>query len=224
MTDLEPRLTPAGDPSSGVGSQLGAFEVLAAYGIPIPVLRPVASEAEALAAAADIGYPVVLKTAAAVDHKTESRGVVLGVGDEDALRNAYRDLSEALGPDAVVFESVPPGVEVGMGMVNDPQFGPVVILSAGGTLIEVIADRVAVLPPVDSPRARAALDRLAIRSLFGGVRGGPPLNIDALAEVVTRFSELAVDAAETLAAIDVNPVIVGHQGAIAVDALFKGKT
>lgn len=224
MSALAPRLTPAGDPLSGVDGQLEAFEVLDAYGIPIPALRSVTSEAEALAAAAEIGYPVVVKTAAALDHKTESQGVVLGIGDEDSLKAAYRKLSKALGSEAIVFESVPSGVEFGMGMVNDHQFGPVVILSAGGTLIEVIADRVAVLPPVDSPRARDALARLAIRPLFDGVRGGPSMNIDALAEVVTRFSELAIDSAGTVAAIDVNPVIVGPERTVAVDALFKGKT
>ena len=91
---------------------------------------------------------------------------------------------------------VPAGVEVGLGMITDPQFGPVVILSAGGTLIEVIGDRVALMPPVDVPRARAALDRLSMRPLFDGVRGQPAVNLDALAEVVARFSELALDAGE----------------------------
>jgi hypothetical protein len=77
------------------------------------------------------------------------------------------------------------------------------------------------LPPVDVARALAALDRLAIRTLLGGVRGGSPVNLDALAEVVARFSELALDAAGRLAAVDVNPVIAGPDRSVAVDALMK---
>jgi acetyl-CoA synthetase len=88
-------------------------------------------------------------------------------------------------------------------------------------LIELIGDRVALLPPVDMPRALAALYRLAMSPLFDGVRGGPPVNIAALAEVVTRFSEMAFDAGDRVTGIDVNPVIAGPERAVAVDALIK---
>lgn len=219
-----PRLTKAGDPASGIGGQIAAFDVLGGYGIPTPVAMAIQSEDQAVSVAADIGYPVVLKTGAAIDHKTEVTGVVTGIVDETSLRAAYRDLSDRLGPEAMVSETVASGVEIGLGMVTDPQFGPIVILSAGGTLIEMLADRVALLPPVDMPRALAALYRLSMSPLLDGVRSRPPVNIAALAEVVTRFSELALDARDRLASIDINPVIAGPERSVAVDAVFKGRT
>ena len=222
LPDLASRMSTVADPSPGVGGELAALGVLAAYGIPTPAIASVTSEHEAVEAASEIGYPIVLKTARPLDHKTEAGGVTTGIADEAALRKAYRTLSDRLGPGALVAEAVPAGVEVGLGMITDPQFGPVVILSVGGTLIEVIGDSVALLPPVDPPRARAALDRLSMRPLFDGVRGRPPVDLEALAEVVTRFSELTVDAAGTLAAVDVNPVIAGAERSVAVDALMRG--
>ncbi len=167
---------------------------------------------------------MVLKTGATIDHKTEVAGVVTGVADEASLRDVYRDLATRLGPEVIVSETVAPGVEIGLGMVTDPQFGPIVILSAGGTLIEMLADRVALLPPVDMPRALAALYRLSMSPLLDGIRNRPPVNIAALAEVVTRFSELALDARDIVSSIDINPVIAGPDRAVAVDALFKGRT
>jgi hypothetical protein len=121
----------------------------------------------------------------------------------------------------LVSEQVPSGVELGVGMVKDEQFGPVVLLSAGGTLIEVLEDKVALLPPIDMSRGLEAVDRLRARPLLDGFRGGPAADLGSLAEVIARFSELAVDAAGVIGAIDVNPVIVGPTGAIAVDALMK---
>ncbi|HET7846968.1 MAG TPA: acetate--CoA ligase family protein, partial [Acidimicrobiia bacterium] len=215
------RMSAVADPSRGSGGPLAALELLRGYGIPTPEVLMAVSEQGAVEAAGELGYPVVLKTGAAIDHKTEANGVMVGISDETALRSAYRLLSDRLGPVVLVAETVPAGVEVGLGMITDPQFGPVVILSAGGTLIEVIGDRVAVMPPVDARRARAALDRLAIRPLFDGVRGRPAVNLDALAEVVARFSELAFDAGGRLSAVDVNPVIAGPERSVAVDALMK---
>ncbi len=222
IPQMAARLSAVSDPSVGVEGELAALTVLATYGIPTVAVASVSSEDKAIEAASAIGYPVVLKTAAQIDHKTESDGVALGITGAAGLRDVYREISNRLGPEALVEEMVPVGVEVGLGMMTDPQFGPVVILSAGGTLIEVIGDRVALLPPVDLPRARAALDRLSMRMLFDGVRGRPPVNLDALAEVVTRFSELAIDATGKLGAIDVNPVIAGPERSVAVDALMKG--
>jgi hypothetical protein len=105
-------------------------------------------------------------------------------------------------------------------MVVDEQFGPVVIISAGGRLIELMQDRVALLPPIDGSAARQSLDRLRIRPLLDGFRGGPPADVDRLVDVLVRFSELATDAAATISAIDVNPLIVGPVKTVAADALM----
>jgi acyl-CoA synthetase (NDP forming) len=194
--------------------------LLASYGIPTPSVTDVEDELTLLAAATEIGYPVVLKTAEPFDHKTEVGGVRVGIPDETSLLVAYRDLSARLGPKAMVCEQIPGGVEVGLGMITDDQFGPVILISAGGTLIEMLSDRVALLPRVDSTRALRALERLQIRPLLDGARGAIPVDIDALAEVIVRFSELVIDGADFIDAIDVNPVIAGRTGSVAVDALI----
>jgi acyl-CoA synthetase (NDP forming) len=221
---LAPRLTTAAlDPRPAVVGQTAALGLLASYGIPTPSVTDVEDELTLLAAATEIGYPVVLKTAEPFDHKTEVGGVRVGIPDETSLLVAYRDLSARLGPKAMVCEQIPGGVEVGLGMVTDDQFGPVILISAGGTLIEMLSDRVALLPRVDATRALRALDRLEIRPLLDGARGSNPVDIDALAEVIVRFSELVVDGADFIDAIDVNPVIAGPTGSVAVDALIVGR-
>jgi hypothetical protein len=112
-----------------------------------------------------------------------------------------------------------PGVELALGVVRDLQFGPLVMVAAGGVLVEVLRDRVFGLPPIDEAGARRMLDRLAIRPLLDGVRGQPAANLDAIAAVMTRLSVLANDLGEDLDALDVNPLIAGPLGCLAVDAL-----
>lgn len=172
----------------------------------------------ALSAAGSLGYPVVLKTRAS-EHKSDVGGVVLGIADEAGLTDAYEGMAGRLGPDVTVSEQVAPGVEIGLGMVTDPQFGPVVLVSAGGTLIELLRDRVALLPPVAGLRARRAISRLAVSEVLGGIRGSSAVDFDSLVDTMVRFSELAADAAGRLTSIDLNPVIVTNDGAFAVDVL-----
>jgi acyl-CoA synthetase (NDP forming) len=218
--DRAARLTMPSDPGPGLEGEAGALRLLDAYGIPVPALEVIDDEGGLLDAAGRVGYPIVLKTASPIGHKADVGGVVVDIGDESRLHDAYREMSSRLGGKVIVAELVPAGVEIGLGMVVDEQFGPIVIISAGGRLIELMEDRVAVLPPIDRSSARRALDRLRIRPLLDGFRGGPPADVDRLVDVVVRFSELATDAAGTISAIDVNPLIVGPQGTVAVDALM----
>lgn len=225
MAPQLPRLTVPADPRPGLGGEMAALDVLAAYGIRTPRRLVAGDAASAAAAAAAIGYPVVMKTASGIGHKTDAGGVALGLDGDDAVVAAYRDVAERLGSKVVVAEQVDDGVEVAVGMVTDRQFGPVVVVSAGGTLIDVLRDRVALLPPVDAPGAMRALDRLAMRPVLDGVRGMAKADLDALAEAIARFSELAVDAAAVwIHSIDVNPIIVSASGAVAVDALMTVAT
>jgi acyl-CoA synthetase (NDP forming) len=214
------RLTSQAHPMAGLESEAAALRVLAAYGIPVATFEMADTRFGLLEAAGRIGFPLVLKTASPIGHKTEAGGVFVGIEDEAGLDAAYQDLSARLGPAVMVAEQVPSGVEIGLGMVVDPQFGPVVIVSAGGRLIELMEDRVALLPPFDTSAALRAIDRLRIRPLLDGLRGGRPSNIDLLADVVVRFSEIATDASGEVGAIDVNPVIAGPDQAVAVDALM----
>jgi hypothetical protein len=107
-------------------------------------------------------------------------------------------------------------------MVTDPQFGPIVLVSAGGTLIELMTDRIAMLPPVDVFRVTRAVGGLRIAGLLQGRRGAPASDITAFAEVVVRFSELVVDMCDSIESMDLNPVIVGPDSAVAVDLMIKG--
>jgi acetate---CoA ligase (ADP-forming) len=194
--------------------------LLADWGIPV-VAAEVASSLEAAQGAAErIGWPVALKTAApGVAHKSEVGGVRLGVDGPERLAAAYDDLAARLGPRVLVAAMAGPGVELALGVVADPQFGPLVMVAAGGVLVEVLRDRRFALPPVDHRQALGLLDRLAVRPLLAGVRGAAPADLDAVADAVARLSTLAVDLGPVLAAVDVNPLIAGPDGCVAVDAL-----
>jgi acyl-CoA synthetase (NDP forming) len=111
------------------------------------------------------------------------------------------------------------GVEIGLGAINDPNFGPYVMVAAGGVLIELLADRAVALAPIGRDTARTLIARLKVAKLLGGVRGGAKLDIDALADCLARLSVLAWDNRERIAEIDINPVIVTPRGCMAVDAL-----
>jgi succinyl-CoA synthetase beta subunit len=194
--------------------------LLADYGVPVARTAAATDLEGALAAAGRIGYPVALKTAAA-SHKTELGGVTLGVGGEDALALAYREMSSRLGPAVTVQEMVEPGVEMALGVAQDSQFGPLVMVAAGGVLIETFGDRRLALPPLDEARASRLIDRLDARPLLDGVRGAPPADVAALATALARLSSLAVDLGDLIGAIDVNPIVVGPRGCAAVDALVE---
>jgi acyl-CoA synthetase (NDP forming) len=208
-----------GDPGRPL-DEAEALELLADWGIPVVTAEVVASKEAARAAAERIGWPVALKTAAAgVAHKSEVGGVWLGVDGPARLAATYDDLTDRLGPRVLVAAMAGPGVELALGVVADRQFGPLVMVAAGGVLVEVLRDRRFALPPVDHRQALAMLDRLAARPLLDGVGGARPADLDAVADAVVRLSALAVDLGPALAALDVNPLIAGPDGCVAVDAL-----
>lgn len=197
-----------------------ALALLSDFGVPVVPAEVVGSLAEAVAAAGRIGFPVVLKTAApGVQHKSDVGGVKLGLGDGSALADAYGELSAALGPRVTVARMAPEGVEVHLGIVRDPQFGPLLLVAAGGVLVEVLKDRRMGMPPLDEARARRLVERLRIRPLLEGVRGRPAADVDALVRAVVAMSWLAHDLGDWLEALDANPVICGPEGCVAVDAL-----
>jgi acyl-CoA synthetase (NDP forming) len=218
----EPAARPARDrwrARLGEGRPLDEAEglaLLADWGIP-----EVAADLEgALAAAARVGWPVALKTAApGVAHKSDVGGVRLGLDGPDRLAPAYAELAGGLGPRVVVAAMAGPGVELALGVVADPQFGLLVMVAAGGVLVEVLRDRRFALPPVDHGQALGMLDRLAVRPLLDGLRGARSVDRDAVADAVVRLSILAVDLGDRLAALDVNPLVAGPGGCVAVDAL-----
>ena len=195
-------------------------ELLRDYGIGAARTRAADSVAGALAAAAEIGYPVVLKTGEpGIAHKSDAGGVLLGLRDPDALGAAYQDLAERLGRRVLVCETIPAGPELSLGLARDHELGPLLVVGAGGVLVELLADRAVALPPVSPAGARRMLGTLRVSRLLGGLRGQPPADLDAVTAAITGLSQLAAELGDVLEALDINPLICGPAGAVAVDAL-----
>ncbi len=201
-------------------SELEGLALLADYGVPVVAARAASSADEAVAAAEQIGWPVALKTASpGIQHKSDVGGVKLGLADEAELRGAFEEIAARLGPQVAVAAMAPKGVELALGVIRDPQFGPLVLVAAGGILVELLHDRRLAFPPLDEPRARSLIDGLATRPLLDGVRGAPASDVDAVASAVSRLSLLAADLGDLIEAVDVNPLIASPEGCVAVDAL-----
>jgi acyl-CoA synthetase (NDP forming) len=195
-------------------------ELLHDYGIGAARTLTADSPAGALAAAADIGYPVVLKTGEpGIAHKSDAGGVVLGLRDPDALQAAYQDLAERLGRRVLVCETIPAGPELSLGLARDHELGPLLVVGAGGVLVELLADRAVALPPVSAGQAHRMLGTLRAARLLAGVRGQPAANLDAVVAAITGLSRLATELGGVLEALDINPLICGPDRAVAVDAL-----
>ncbi len=205
------------------GDSPGETEVLSmlgAFGIPVAASRFCRSPDEAAAAARDIGYPVVLKTAVPeLHHKSDGGGVRLDLKDEAAVRGAATSLM-SLGPELCVAEMIHGQTEVAFGMVNDPQWGPVVMVGAGGTLVELLDDKASSLAPFGADEARHLIDGLRIRRLLDGVRSRPPCDVALLCVVLSRFSAVCHALKDVISEMDVNPLIVGDDFVRAVDAVL----
>ncbi len=200
--------------------EVETLALLADYGVPAVEARRAEALRQVLAAGEELGFPVALKTAEpGVVHKTEVGGVRLGLEDAAALEEAYADLAARLGPRVTVARMAPAGVELHLGVVRDPQFGPLVLVAAGGVLVELLRDRRLALPPLDEARARRLVDGLRVRPLLEGFRGQRAADVEALLRAVVRLSALASDLGDLLDALDANPVVVSARGCWAVDAL-----
>ncbi|MGH2736696.1 MAG: acetate--CoA ligase family protein, partial [Actinomycetota bacterium] len=200
-------------------SEAESLALVGDYGIPVAATSVVSNRQAAVEAARAIGLPVALKSSERLAHKSDAGAVLLGLPDEAAVAAAYDHLAARFGPRATVQAMAPPGVELALGIVNDEQFGPLVLAAAGGVLVELLDDRALALPPLDTARARRLVDRLQVRRLLDGPRGTPPADVGALDDALLRLSRIALDLGRELAALDVNPLICGPGGCVAVDAL-----
>jgi acyl-CoA synthetase (NDP forming) len=215
----EPSRRPRNDHLPTGGPEL--FSLLREYGIPAVRTAAAASRKAALAAADEIGYPVVVKTdEPGIAHKSDVGGVRLGLAGPAAAGAAYDDLAARLGPRVVVCETAAPGTELALGIVRDPALGPLLVIGAGGVLVEILAERAVLLAPVTRSAAMAALGRLRIAPVLAGSRGQPAADLGAIAGAITGLSRLACDLADALQALDINPLICTPSGALAVDALL----
>ena len=218
--------------AASAGRPLGEREAkaaLALYGVPVVDETLVQTAEEAVAAAGALGYPVALKVESPdLLHKTEAGVVRLDLRDADAVRGAYADImarAAAAEPaprvrGVLVQPMVPAGVELVVGARIDPLFGPLVVVGLGGVLVEVLADTALAPAPVSTAEGWALLDRLRGARLLDGFRGGPAVDRTRLAAVIAAVSRFAADHRDTIAELDVNPLIGAGERVVAVDALI----
>lgn len=207
-------------------SEADSKELLATFGVPFPTEKVVSTADAAVAAADEIGYPVVAKLGGdGIAHKTERGLVRLGLGSADQVRDAAAELLAAATPeDGEVHLLVAPMLratrELIAGLHDDDQFGMTVMLGVGGILAEAVADVSFRLVPIDRVDAEEMLDDLELQTLLGPFRGEPAVDRAAVAEVLLGLSAAATERAE-IAAADLNPLLVVDGRPVAVDALVE---
>jgi acetyltransferase len=206
-------------------SEAESKALLAAYGIPTVATRIARSEQEAVAAAEGLGFPVVVKLhSETITHKSDVGGVKLDLRDRSAVADAYRTIAGAVGRDDFLGVTVQPMVrreghelELIVGSSVDPQFGPVLLFGAGGTLVEVNKDRALGLPPLTSTLARRMIERTRIARALAGIRGQPPVDQAALEQMLVTFSQMIVEQ-PAIREAEINPLQASAAGLLALDA------
>jgi acetyltransferase len=201
-------------------------QLLAAYGIPTVATEIALTPVEAVEIATRLGYPVVLKLhSETITHKTDVGGVQLNLCNPSAVISAFEAIAQrvrAIDPAAFLGVTVQPmvhleGYELILGSSIDPQFGPVMLFGSGGQLVEVFQDRSLALPPLNTTLARRMMEQTRIYKALQGVRGRSAIDLEQLEQLLVRFSQLIVEQPQ-ICEIDINPLLVSPQGAIALDA------
>src|SRR3984893_3478587 len=213
-------------------NEADSLALLAARGMPVVPPRLCRSRAEAIAAFEAIGGPIVVKGCSAdIAHKSELGLVKLGVRTREEAGEIWAQMEEIIRKHGARFDGVIVAAmaggrrEIMIGAHRDPVFGPVVAVGDGGKYVEIFRDTALLLPPFSKDDAIGALSRLRIAPLFKGVRGEPPMDVDALCEAVVGIGELMRDSAARVMSLDLNPVLLDSagKGCVVVDAVvFQG--
>jgi acyl-CoA synthetase (NDP forming) len=204
-------------------SEVESKQILSEYGIRVSKEQIAHSLDQALELADEIGFPVVLKTAAGATHKTEVGGIYLNLANRGELISAYKDLESRLGTRVVVQEMVTEGVELLLGVIDDPQFGTLLMVGIGGILVEVMKDTQLIWLPTDAEKVEEAIRGLKFAEILNGVRGQAISDLNAIVETTLRLAQLAADCGDLIAELDINPLIAGPKDAVVVDALIIPK-
>jgi len=232
-TPLPPRapdVSRARASADGFLSEWESRRLLEPFGLPLVQTALCADPDEAARAAARLGFPVVVKICSAdLPHKSEAGGVALGLTDAAAVAAACRRIERSVAERApgaavegfLVQRQAAGVIELALGVKVDPVFGPVLLVGAGGILIEALGDFRLLLSPIDGATAEEALRALRIGPLWDGWRGGAPLDLPAAADLLVRLGEAARALSGLVTEIDLNPVLVGRsgEGATVLDAL-----
>ena len=209
-------------------TEMESKALLAAFHIPVTKTILARSANEAIMIATQLGFPVALKIDSPdISHKSDVQGVALNITNATGVRDTYLAMIQAvskLQPNARIngvtiqnMANQKRGREVCVGLVTDEPFGPVIAFGAGGTMIELINDRAMELPPLNQFLARRLIERARVSETLGAWRGAPPVNRDALEQILLRVSEMVCELPQ-LREMDINPIIVDESGALAVDA------
>ncbi|TAJ78719.1 MAG: GNAT family N-acetyltransferase [Gallionellaceae bacterium] len=209
-------------------SEMESKALLAAFHIPVAQTMVAHSPNEALLIAQQLGFPVAMKVNSRdITHKSDAGGVMLNLGNAQAVRAAYHEITENIKrnrPNAhmegISIQPMivkPNGRELMVGVINDPVFGPVITFGAGGTMVEVMGDRSVTLPPLNTLLVKDLIKGTRISKLLGAFRHMPPADMDALESVLLRVSEMVCEL-PMLMEMDINPLIVDEHGVLAADA------
>lgn len=168
--------------------------------------------------------PAVLKTAVpGILHKSDVGGVAVDLKDRASLYAAYDDMAARLGKEAILVEMAPKGVELIVGGLVDPQFGPIVMIGAGGVLVELFKDVTFVLAPASDQEIRRAVGQLKVAAILSGLRGSEAADMEAVVDFIGSFSRLLADVADSVSGIEVNPLLATPNGCVPLDVLVTLK-
>jgi len=217
-TPSRPKSVPAALPKNANS----LAQLAGSYGVPFASEKTCATVEDAVPAARDIGFPVVLKgNVEGITHKSDLGLVRTGIHTEKELRQAWAMIEQAAGAakfaGCLLQEQIPPGLELICSIRRDPQFGPLVMVGAGGVTVELTRDTASAPAPVSPARAEQLLRSLRLAPLFDAYRGRDRIDVGAVAKIVSDLSWLAFDLGEQLVDLEINPLIVGRTGIKAVD-------
>lgn len=196
------------------------------YGIPVTRIKLAKSEDEAVEFARQMGFPAVLKIVSPqVIHKSDVGGVKVNLKNEEEVRRAYREILDGVRrrvPDAkvegiLVQEFAPPGVELIIGLIRDPQFGPTVMFGLGGVFVEVFKDVSFRVAPLSEHDAESMMKEIRAYKLLTGFRGAEPVDLNAVKDALIKVGRIGVEN-EEIAEMDLNPIIAYPKGIMVVDA------
>lgn len=219
---LFPRIDLNQEDSISVLNEADSKQFLKSFGVPVPESRVIRDSDEVLAAARELGYPVVIK-ALGIPHKTDVGGVMLNLCNPDEVTEAFgkmSDLSESFLIEKMVEDIVG---ELIIGVGQDEQFGPYILVGGGGILVEMMNDSVSLLLPTTDEIVTRAMDKLMCAPLFSGYRGAPPADLGAAIDVVMAVAGMVEKSPSAIVELDINPLMVlaEGQGVVAADALIK---
>ncbi len=200
--------------------------ILKEYGVDIPPFALVTSEAEAVKKAKKIGFPIVMKVVSPqILHKTDVGGVKVGINSAGEVKKAFNDMygrlskKKGVNVKGILLEKmVPKGVELIVGIQNDPQFGPVIMVGLGGIMTEVMKDVAFRMLPITTSDAKSMLNELKGSQLLKGFRGSEPVDLGMVAGMLARIGKLGMENADYINSIDFNPVVVYPKSHYVVDA------